>query len=277
MALKAVVITGCSEGGIGSALALAFQKRNLQVFATARDPSKMAHLSDLPNVTLLQLNPTSNSSVEEAAKVVRARTSGRLDYLVNNAGQTMTVPTLDIDIDKAKEMYEINVWGMIRVTQALSPLVIASRGSIVNISSVTANMHVPWVGIYGGSKAAVNVISDTLRLELAPFGVKVVTVITGAISTNVFKSGKDFKLPADSYYANIEDQIAARARGEDGVKRMDPTTYAEKVVTDILAGANGETWRGAYASIIRFMSSYLPSPILDVMAVRGTGLEVMKI
>lgn len=146
MTLKSVLITGCSEGGIGSALALAFQKRNLQVFATARDPSKMAHLSDLPNVILLQLNPTSQSSVEEAAKVVSARTGGVLDYLINNAGQTMTAPTLDIDIDKAKEMYEINVWGLIRVTQAFSPLVIASRGSIMNISSVSAKIVVPWAG-----------------------------------------------------------------------------------------------------------------------------------
>lgn len=146
MALKSVLITGCSEGGIGSALALAFQKRNLRVFATARDPSKMVHLSELPNVTLLQLDPTSKSSVEEAAKVVSAKTGGVLDYLINNAGQVMTAPTLDIDIDKAKEMYEINVWGMIRVTQVLSPLVIASRGSIVNISSVSAKLYIPWVG-----------------------------------------------------------------------------------------------------------------------------------
>lgn len=132
-------------------------------------------------------------------------------------------------------------------------------------------------GLYGGSKAAVNVISNTLRLELTPFGVKVVTVISGAVSTNVFKSGMDFRLPADSYYANIENQIAARARGESGIKQMDSMTYAEKVVTDILAGATGETWRGAYASVIRLISSYLPSRILDAMAISGTGLDVIKI
>ncbi|KAL9612349.1 MAG: hypothetical protein Q9167_003036 [Letrouitia subvulpina] len=220
----------------------------------------MAHLSDLPNITLLQLNPTSESSVQEAAKAVSARTGGLLDYLINNAGQTMTAPVLDTDIDRAKELYEINVWGLIRVTQALSPLVIASKGSIVNISS-----------------AAVNVISHCLRLELAPFGVKVMTVISGAVSTNVFKSGKDFKLPAGSYYADIENRIAARARGESGIEQMDSMTYAEKVVADILAGANGQTWRGAYASVIRFITSYLPSPILDAMIIRGTGLDVMKI
>lgn len=146
MSLKSVLITGCSSGGIGSALAAAFQKRNLHVFATARNPSKMSHLEKMPNITVLTLDPTSESSVNAAVESVKATTGGTLDYLVNNAGQTIIMPTLDFDVEIAKSMYDINVWGMYRVTQAFAPLVIESKGTIVNISSISTVVHTPWMG-----------------------------------------------------------------------------------------------------------------------------------
>ncbi len=121
----------------------------MRVFATARDPAKMSHLRDIPNITLLTLDPTSPSSVQAALKVVEAQTGGKLDILVNNAGQTFTMPMLDVDLETAKSMYEINVWGTLRVTQAFASLVIAAKGSIVNISSFAANLNAPWLGEYG--------------------------------------------------------------------------------------------------------------------------------
>ena len=146
MGPKTVLITGCSAGGIGSALAEAFQKHGVHVFATARDLSKMSHLQTLSHVTLLQLDPTSAPSVQAAVEHVKGQTGGTLDYLVNNAGQTIIMPTLDFDIDTAKSMYDINVWGMVRVTQAFAPLVIAAKGTIINISSIAPCVHTPWMG-----------------------------------------------------------------------------------------------------------------------------------
>ena len=102
-------------------------------------------------------------------------------------------------------------------------------------------------------------ITDTLRLELAPLGVKVVTVNTGAVSTNTLSTGVNLKLPPTSQYLSIETEIAARARGEDGTPRMEPSVYAEKVVGDVLAGANGHIWRGGYASMVWFTSRWLPT------------------
>ena len=104
-------------------------------------------------------------------------------------------------------------------------------------------------------------ITDTLRLELAPFGVKVVTVVTGAVSTNTLSNGVNFELPANSIYKSIEKEIAARARGEDGTPRMEPSLYAEKVVADIEKGANWQIWRGGYASIVRFTSNWFPASV----------------
>ncbi|KAG7006544.1 hypothetical protein G7Y79_00014g037190 [Physcia stellaris] len=258
MALKSVLITGCSAGGIGSALAESFHKRNLRVFATARDLSKMSHLEILPNVTLLSLDPTSEPSVRAALDILEAQTGSTLDYLVNNAGQAIIMPTLDFDIETAKEMYDINVWGMLRVTQQLAPCVIAAKG------------------VYTGSKEAVNAISDTLRLELEPSGVKVVTVITGAVSTNWLSTGLNFKLPPTSVYKGIEKQVSGRANGKDGMPRMEPLVYAEKVVDDVLRGANSRIWREGYASIVHFTSSCFPSFLSDWMSTKGTGLEVFK-
>ena len=104
-------------------------------------------------------------------------------------------------------------------------------------------------------------ISDTLRLELAPFNVIVVTVNTGAVSTNALSTGLNFKLPPTSRYKSIEKEIAGRAVGDDGTPRMEPMAYAERVVGDVLGGASRQIWRGGYASIVRFMSSWFPASI----------------
>ena len=148
MALKSVLITGCSAGGIGSALVEVFQKSNLHVFATARDPTKMSHLKALPNVVLLTLDPTLPESVQAAMERVKQETGGTLDYLVSNAGQTLMAPILDFDIETAKSMYDINLWGAVRVTQVFAPLVIAAKGTIVYTCSISSCCRTPWLSVH---------------------------------------------------------------------------------------------------------------------------------
>lgn len=146
---KTVLITGCSAGGIGYALAKAFQKQGLTVFATARSVSKMGALDALANVTLLPLDVTSQDSVAAAAAKVTKTTGGRLDYLVNNAGQSGYMPALDEDLDDpnaARRMFDVNFWGMLRTTQAFAPLLIAAGGTVVNIGSINAIVHPPFCG-----------------------------------------------------------------------------------------------------------------------------------
>lgn len=142
---KSVLITGCSAGGSGSALAEAFQKRGLHVFATARTLSKMSHLKDLPNVTLLELDITISQSITAALDAVKAQTNGKLDYLVNNAGQSMVMPALDTDIEEAKKLFDVNFWGVLTTTRAFAPLVIAAKGTIVNICSISGYLNAPWM------------------------------------------------------------------------------------------------------------------------------------
>lgn len=143
---KSVLITGCSEGGIGYALAQEFHRRGVHVFATARTVSKMSSLDGLPNVTLLAMDVTSQSSIESAVAVISKQTGGKLDYLVNNAGLLYTMPVLDLDIDLARQMYDVNFWGVLAVTKAFAPLVIAAKGTIANMASIAALMSPPYLG-----------------------------------------------------------------------------------------------------------------------------------
>lgn len=272
---KTVLITGCSEGGIGSALAVAFQKRNFHVFATARNVSKMEHLRDLPNMTFLKLDTTSDADVAAAAHAVQSQTGGKLDYLVNNAGQTVIRPTLDFDIEHIKSMFDNNIFGAIRVTQAFAPMVIAARGCIINISSISTACHTPWMGVYAGSKAAVQQFSETLAMELKPLGVRVVTVQTGAISTNTLSWGPTFTLPENSYYKPIEEMIKKRAMGQDGAPRTKPEDFAEMVVDDAVdRRVEGTIWKGSMAWVNRWVAWLLPG-LVDYGASYGTGLNEM--
>lgn len=147
MSLKTVLITGASAGGIGSALALSFQKRGLHVFATVRNPQKAAHLASLPNVSILELDVTSSASIAAAVEAVRAKTEGRgLDFLVNNSGSGYSIPLLDADLEEGRKLFEVNLWGMLGVIQKFAPLLVKAGGTVVNISSVGGEVNAPWIG-----------------------------------------------------------------------------------------------------------------------------------
>ena len=189
-----------------------------------------------------------------------------MGILINNAGQTVIVPTLDADLDKIRDMFEVNILGFVRVTQAFASHVINAQGTIVNIASISSHCHTPWMGIYAGSKAAVTQFSDTLRMELKPFGVKVVTVQTGAVATETLSWAKKSKLPEGSRYKSVEDEIKKRANGEDGVPRSTPKEYAEQVVDDVLKGVNGQIWKGSFANAVKWTSWMIPG-VMDSLAI----------
>ena len=147
MTTESVLVTGSSAGGIGAALCHEFQRRGLHVFATARTPSKIGDLQNLPNVTTIALDVTSASSITNAVKVVEAKTGGHLKYLVNNSGAQYVMPVLELNSEEAKRMYDVNVWGVIAMVQAFVPLVIAATGSIVNIASISGHLYAPWMGM----------------------------------------------------------------------------------------------------------------------------------
>jgi 1-acylglycerone phosphate reductase len=278
---KYVLITGCSDGGIGGALALAFQARGYHVFATARNISKMSALDKLLGVTLLILDVEDSAHIAAVVDAVKEKTGGKLDILINNSGRNHFSPALDINIEEAKRIFDINFWGALAVLQAFTPLVIKARGSVVNITSVSGHVNVPFMGLflhppscptscvnflaaglYAASKRSLEIVAETLRLEVEPFGVTVLSVVTGAVKTNGQTYFEDWKLPEGSLYKPIENIIAERTRGNDGVKRMPLMEYANKVAANIIRGASGKIWYGTSAGGVKFGENFMPQSLM---------------
>lgn len=143
---KSVLITGCSAGGIGGALAEAFQEKGYHVFATARNPSKISdRLSKAQNVTVLTLDVLSSESIAAAVENVTRETVGELDVLVNNSAGNLIAPALDVSIEEAKKVFDLNLWAPLALLQAFAPLLIKAKGCVVNNSSVNAEVPMPFM------------------------------------------------------------------------------------------------------------------------------------
>lgn len=132
---KSVLITGCSPGGIGHALACEFKKQGLTVFATARKAETIADLAER-GIETLSLEVTEVESITALKTEIESRTDGTLDILVNNAGRNYTVPALDVEMEEIRETFETNLFAVMRMCQAFSPLLIRAQGTIVQIGSL---------------------------------------------------------------------------------------------------------------------------------------------
>jgi len=148
MSSKTILITGCSADSLGAGLALEAASRGYTVFAGLRNLSKApAELKQLSNIHLVTLDITSSSSIAEAVKTISANTGDKgLDVLINNAGSGICAPLADIPIEDAKALFDTNVFGAMALTQALLPLLVKSKGIIVNNSSLSGMLWMPWHG-----------------------------------------------------------------------------------------------------------------------------------
>jgi 1-acylglycerone phosphate reductase len=161
---KTVLITGCSSG-IGAALAFEFARRGLKVIATARTELDLQKLRDSHrNITALRLDLHEENAIPALKKQVEQITGGGLDYLVNNAGAHYASPAMDIDIRKVKQIFEVNVFAVMQMCEAFSRLLIARKGVILQIGSVTRDVPMICQSPYNATKAALSQYTRTLRL-----------------------------------------------------------------------------------------------------------------
>ncbi|CAO3654044.1 unnamed protein product [Mucor fragilis] len=188
MTKQIVLITGCSKGGIGYALSQKFAQEGHHVIATTRNVDALEGLEAFGcEKEALDINDQ-NSITTVVQKVIDR--VGRIDVLINNAGAPAVGALMDIDLQLAHQCVNTNVFGTLAMSKAVA-LHMAKQGSgkIVNVGSVVGYVSTPWAGIYALSKAAVHSMSDTLRLELKPFGIQVVVVAPGAIQSNFGNAG----------------------------------------------------------------------------------------
>ncbi|KAH6886233.1 hypothetical protein B0T10DRAFT_490874 [Thelonectria olida] len=229
-----VLITGCSPGGIGHALALEFLKRGCHVIVTARNISLIQHMQG-PNVSVLELDVTKPSSIAECKEKVVELTGGKLDILINNAGRTHTIPATDMDLDDTRATFEVNVFGPMSMTKYFAPLLIKARGLIINISSTSSVVPYLFGSIYSSTKGAINTYSRALRMEMKPFGVRVMVAMTGTVRSNI-ASRTHRTLPANSLYLPVNDLFERRLTFSQNNATMSTEVYASKIVTQALKG-----------------------------------------
>lgn len=276
------LITGCSEGGIGDALARAFQSKGIRVIATARDTNRLSSgLRSLSGVEVLQIDVNSESSVTAAAKTVSTLSGGKLDFLVNNSGVSYYTPILDANIDQARKVFETNVLSWITLVQAFFPLLRDAKGTIVNNASSGGcdASYLPFGGIYNSSKSAAAKFSQTLRLELAPFGVQVVTLYPGGLQTHIWDnmtSSEVNTLKRDSVYQPIRDEASNIMSGAF-IKNSPLEPWAADVVVKVTrTKIPVEIWTGAMADVIWWLNSMAPRWVVDMAFNGQCGLDKLK-
>ncbi|KZV97841.1 NAD(P)-binding protein [Exidia glandulosa HHB12029] len=276
---KTVLITGCSAGGIGHALALEFHAKGCRVFATARNVDKLADLQ-AKGIETFALDVTNDASVKSAVAKISELTGGTLDILFNNAGQAYNSAATDLDIDQVKGMFEVNLFGVMRMVRYFAPLLIAAKGKIVNVGSIVAIMPYAFGSSYNAAKAALHQYGDTLRVEMAPFGVDVVTVVTGGVTSNIAVNNvsRGRELPEGSLYAPIADVVAKKRSGRSQHNAMPTSVYARKVVSTVLRRSPTWYWLGNFAWTTWFIATFLPRKTFDFFVSRTVGLnELTKI
>lgn len=182
---SAVLVTGASAG-IGRKVTERLAAEGYYVFAGARKEQDLKALDAIPNVRGVRLDVTSPADVAAAVELVRG--SGRpLHGIVNNAGVAVVDPVLSTRDEDFDFQMQVNVYGVFRVTKAFAPLVIESKGRIVNISSISAFLSDSGTAAYTMSKAAVEAFTNVLAAEMAPLGVSVIAVEPGAYNTDILK------------------------------------------------------------------------------------------
>ncbi|KAI0184709.1 hypothetical protein EV127DRAFT_504393, partial [Xylaria flabelliformis] len=256
---KYALITGCGQGGIGEALAREYMSRGVVPIATILPSESSEHLSDA-KITWFHLDVTSDSSIANLKSKILEHTGGNLDILVNNALTGYTMPAADTDVTAVQKMFDVNVFGPMRMVHVFHDMVIRSKGTIVNIGSIGGIVPYAYGASYNATKAALHHWSSTLRVEMAPFeqvSLSRTSIISGEVGTNFLKTDRDRELPENSFYLPLANEF------KEHVRRTPETTdrfkYAEKVVSQSLRSSPPVWfWYGHASFLIRLIDMFAP-------------------
>jgi NAD(P)-dependent dehydrogenase (short-subunit alcohol dehydrogenase family) len=220
---KAVLITGCSTG-IGRATALRLAAGDWTVYATARRLADISALGDAGCRTL-ELDVTDEQSMRAAVDAV-TQAEGAVGVLVNNAGYSQSGAIETVPMDAVRRQFETNVFGLVRLTQLVAPGMRAQGwGKIVNVGSMGGRLSFPGAGHYHATKHALEAISDALRFELRGFGIDVILLEPGLITTEFGEAATasmaDAELSGDDPYATFNTTVGAVTKGAyDGPMKL---------------------------------------------------------
>ncbi|PWY96534.1 1-acyl dihydroxyacetone phosphate reductase [Aspergillus sclerotioniger CBS 115572] len=269
------LITGCSSG-IGKALAVAFAAQGITVLATARRAESLKDLtSSHDNIEAFELDLSIPESIPKLKDAVSERTGGRLDFLVNNAGTHYASTAMDLEVEEVEKLFQVNLFAVMRLCQIFIPLLRNSpRGRIVQLGSVTRNVPMVWQAPYNASKAALSQYSNTLRLEVKPFGIEVVELVTGFVQSNILHHG--MYAPEGSLYLPLK-KIIEHIKYQGNANGMPADEYARAVVAKLVKPRVGaEIWEGVHARALRLLVAILPLRIFNWFFYRRFKLGLLE-
>ena len=273
MSAPVALITGGSSG-IGESTARALLAKGFTVYAVARRVDRMAALSSEGVHTFAMDVTDDGSMVAGVQRVVDEQ--GRLDVLVNNAGYGSYGAVEDVPIDEARRQFEVNVFGLARLTQLVTPHMRAQgSGRIINLSSIGGKFYEPFGAWYHATKFAVEGFSDSLRMELRPFGIKVVLIEPGPIRTEWNEIARDSLLErsgSGAYASHARRAHGVMERFDEPSRASTPEEVADKIVkaaTVRRPAARYPVGRGA--RVITTSRDLLPDRVFDEFVSRTYG------
>ncbi|KIY51255.1 NAD(P)-binding protein [Fistulina hepatica ATCC 64428] len=232
---QVVVITGCSEGGIGFALCEAFAARGCSVYATSRRLETMRNFTS-PRIFARELDVCNDENIRTVITDI-VKIEGRIDIFVNNAGSMRVGPLIDVPLEEVLAIFEVNIFAALRTARLIVPIMARQkRGLIVNVGSATGDLPTPWNGIYSASKAALHNLTEVLHMECKPFNIAVMLVTPGGVRSNISTNAAKThdKLSSESLYTAFTPNIIKRLTASQNMDPMPAEEFAEKVADKCL-------------------------------------------
>ncbi|RCK57896.1 NADPH-dependent 1-acyldihydroxyacetone phosphate reductase [Candida viswanathii] len=258
---KYALVTGASSG-IGRALAIELSKNDFKVIACS-PPSDIPEQEALERdyqVISLPLDLSNSEDISRVHKQVEEITGGQLDVLYNNAGISVTGPVIEIEEAELNKIFQINAIGQMNLTRLLAPLVIKTKGTILFTNSSAAQVPLSWVGAYSATKAALDAYALTLHGEMAPFGVRVHSVVTGGVDTQLFDDEGEPDTSGSLYDVDGFKESLNHSTKMARSVHITPDKYAEEVVKDIQRkwDPGFHLYHGARSNVLHWASMLLP-------------------
>lgn len=241
MKTDSVLITGASSG-IGYATALFLDQMGYKVYACVRKDSDKQKLQEnaCNSLESIILDVCDLDSIHSAYEHIQDNSKGETLHLINNAGLSINGPLELLDHADIKKVIDVNLTGLLTVTNIFLPMIRMSKGRIINISSGHGLMAIPDKSVYAASKAGVQAVCDSLRVELKPFGVEVISIIVGKVNTSVLgkildgRSSMIEKASRESYevYKTLIEYFDKEVKNIPGIEAKRVAETIEKALTD---------------------------------------------
>ncbi|VTT71449.1 unnamed protein product [Fusarium fujikuroi] len=270
---KFALVTGCGQGGIGEALVMEYKRLSMHAIATVLPHESSVHLSQA-GITCFPLDVKVEDSVSELKLKVQELTGGHLHILVNCAGIAYTMTAIDTDVIVVQRMFDVNVFGPMRMVHHFHDMIIEASGTIVNIGSIGGTIpfvygcECPWISTnscadklaasYNASKAALQHWSNTLRVEMAPFRVKVITKTPRRLIYEVYSIYEELLIlySQGSYYSALAKEFEQHVlrKPKNATDRLE---LAENVVKESLKSRpSAWFWFGSFSTLTRFLDTF---------------------